>query len=365
MLNLYQIRKELHKIPEIGLQEFKTKKIILNILKQFDNIKIYEFDIPGILVEFSNSNGEYKLFRSDMDALPVFEETDCDFQSLHPGRMHSCGHDIHMTILIGLIEKVIYEKMEQNLLFLFQPAEEGLGGAQKILESNIWDKFEISEAYALHVNGSLPVGTVSTKPGIFFADTEEFHVIFKGKSAHVAHPEKGHNALAAGVEFYQIFHKALKGTSFEDSVICEFGKMTAGTVVNAIAANCTFEGTMRSYNPNDKKKIKTLLKQSTEEASNKHKVKPKINYLASFIAVNNNAILYEKLKRRISDLNIEFIPAERVLTGEDFGFFSKKYGGLLFWLGANQGEIHDLHSTKFLPDEKAIDIGIKIFMSLI
>jgi len=365
MLNLYQIRKELHKIPEIGLQEFKTKKYILNVLKQFGNIKIHEFDIPGILVEFSNGDGKYKLFRSDMDAISVFEETNCDFQSLHPGRMHACGHDIHMTILIGLIEKVVHEKIEQNLLFLFQPAEEGLGGAQKILESEIWDKFEIFESYALHVNGALPVGTVSTKPGIFFADTEEFHVFFEGKSAHVAHPEKGHNALAAGVEFYQIFHKILKETSFEDSVICEFGKMQAGTVVNAIAANCTFEGTMRSYTPNDKKKIKTLLKKSAEEASKKHKVKPKISYLASFIAVNNSAILYEKLRQRSSDLNIKFVPAERVLTGEDFGFFAEKYGGLLFWLGANQGEIHDLHSTKFLPDGKAIDVGIKVFMSLI
>ena len=240
-----------------------------------------------------------------------------------------------------------------------------MGGAQKILESEIWDKFEIFESYALHVNGALPVGTVSTKPGIFFADTEEFHVFFEGKSAHVAHPEKGHNALAAGVEFYQIFHKILKETSFEDSVICEFGKMQAGTVVNAIAANCTFEGTMRSYTPNDKKKIKTLLKKSAEEASKKHKVKPKISYLASFIAVNNSAILYEKLRQRSSDLNIKFVPAERVLTGEDFGFFAEKYGGLLFWLGANQGEIHDLHSTKFLPDGKAIDVGIKVFMSLI
>jgi len=365
MLNLYQIRKELHKIHEIGLQEFKTKKYILNILKQFDNIKIHEFDIPGILVEFSNGNGEYKLFRSDMDAISVFEETNCDFQSLHPGRMHACGHDIHMTILIGLIEKIILEKIEQNLLFLFQPAEEGLGGAQKILESEIWDKFEISEAYALHVNGALPVGTVSTKPGMFFADTEEFHVIFKGKSAHVAHPEKGHNALAAGVEFYQIFHKIMKEASFEDSVICEFGKMNAGTVVNAIAANCILEGTMRSYNPNDKKKIKTLIKQSSVKASEKYRVKPEINYLSSFIAVNNDAALFDKFKQRIRDLNIKFVSAERVLTGEDFGFFAEKFGGLLFWLGANQGEIHDLHSTKFLPSEKAIDVGIKVFMSLI
>jgi len=365
MLNLYQIRKELHKIPEIGLQEFKTKKYILNVLKQFGNIKIHEFDIPGILVEFSNGDGKYKLFRSDMDAISVFEETNCDFQSLHPGRMHACGHDIHMTILIGLIEKVVHEKIEQNLLFLFQPAEEGLGGAQKILESEIWDKFEIFESYALHVNGALSVGTVSTKSGIFFADTEEFHVCFEGKSAHVAHPEKGHNALAAGVDFYQIFHKKMKETSFEDSVICEFGKMTAGTVVNAIAANCTLEGTMRSYTRNDKVKIKTLLKMSTEEASENHKVKAEISYLSSFIAVNNDAALYQKFKHRISDLNINFIPAERVLTGEDFGFFADKYGGLLFWLGANQGEVHDLHSTKFLPDEKAINVGIEVFMNLI
>ena len=122
---------------------------------------------------------------------------------------------------------------------------------------------------------------------------------------------------------------------------------------------------MRSYTPNDKKKIKTLLKQSSDKASEKYKVNPQISYLSSFIAVNNDISLYEKFKLKISDLNIKFVPAERVLTGEDFGFFAEKYGGLLFWLGANQGEIHDLHSTKFLPDEKAIDIGIEVFFNLI
>jgi N-acetyldiaminopimelate deacetylase len=186
MLNFIKIRKYLHQIPELAFEEFKTKEYLLKILKMLKDIKIHTFDFPGILVEYSHGKGEYTLFRSDMDALPITEETGCDFASEHPGKMHACGHDMHMTILLGLIEKVSNERIEQNILFLFQPAEEGKGGAKRILDTGTLDKFPIKETYALHVKGDIPVGTVSTKPGIFFANTEEVDIVFTGIGAHVA-----------------------------------------------------------------------------------------------------------------------------------------------------------------------------------
>ncbi len=362
MLNLKEVRKELHKIPELGFEEFKTQKYILNILNQFPELKIHRFDFPGILVEYAFGDEEYKLFRAEMDGLSVYEETNCGFESEHKGKMHACGHDIHMTVLIGFIEKVVRSGIKRNLLFLFQPAEEGKGGAERILQTGILEKFQISEAYALHVKGDIPVGSVSSRPGIFFANTQEVKVLFHGKSAHVAFPENGRNALAAGVMFYRLIHQELKKeVPGNKSIICEFGKMQAGTVMNAIAAECALEGTIRTFNDEDMYKVKNIIKNSAQVSSKEYDLKYEINYLCYYRNVKNDVKLFEKFKKCLAKTNVKFCEAERVFTGEDFGYFSYKYKGLLFWLGADQGENYDVHSTKFLPDERSIDVGVDVF----
>jgi N-acetyldiaminopimelate deacetylase len=366
MLNLIEIRKDLHRIPELAFKEIKTKDYILNILKEFRGIKIHTFDFPGILVEYSHGKGDYTLFRADMDALPIKEETGCNFASEHPGKMHACGHDMHMTILLGLIEKVISSKIEQNILFLFQPAEEGKGGAKRILDTGTLDKFPIKETYALHVKGDIPVGTVSTKPGIFFANTEEVDVLFKGIGAHVALAEKGIDALDAGFEFYRLVNEKVK-EKFNNSkeILCKFGKMNAGNVRNAIAADCRFEGTIRAFLTEDHNSLKEIVKNSVKEISRKFNINGKCEYSNHYKALINDKKLYKKFVNKISDSKYTFREADKLLGGEDFGFFAEKYTGLFFWLGANQGEEQDLHSSKFLPDERAIANGIEIFWSLI
>ena len=166
-MDLYKIRKHLHQIPELGFEEFKTTELLKKILEKYSGIKIITFDFTGLLVEYSHGEGSYKLFRADIDALPIQEEESCPFHSQHPGVMHACGHDIHMTILLGLIDKVISADLKENLLFVFQPAEEGKGGAERILKTGALNKYNISDAYALHVSGEFAVGEVASKAGIF------------------------------------------------------------------------------------------------------------------------------------------------------------------------------------------------------
>jgi N-acetyldiaminopimelate deacetylase len=366
MLNLIKIRKDLHRIPELAFEEVKTKEYLINILRAFKNIKIHTFDFPGILVEYSHGKGEYTLFRSDMDALPITEETGCDFTSEHPGKMHSCGHDMHMTILIGLIEKLVNEKIAKNVLFLFQPAEEGKGGAKRILDTGTLDRFPIKETYALHVKGDIPVGTVSTKPGIFFANTEEVDIVFTGIGAHVALAEKGKDALDAGCEFYQLVNKGVK-EKFNNSqeILCKFGKMSTGNVRNTIAADCKLEGTIRAFSIEDHNSLKEIVKKSVKEISGKFNIKGECEYANFYKALINAKKLYKNFVNKINNSKYTFREADRLLGGEDFGFFAEKYTGLFFWLGANQGEEQDLHSSKFLPDERAIAIGIEVFWNLI
>lgn len=366
-MDLNKIRKELHKIPELGFEEVKTQKYILQLLENFDGLKIHTFDFPGILVEYSHGLGNYKLFRADMDGLPITESTNCGFESEHKGKMHACGHDMHMTILIGLIEKVVADNIEKNLLFLFQPAEEGKGGATRIINTGILDKFDISEAYALHVNGGMKTGVIASKTGIFFANTQEIEVVFKGKSAHVAFAEKGINALSAGVEFYlEIADEIKRKFPLEKSVICAFGKMNAGVVMNAVPAECRLEGTFRAFTNEDHEILKALIENVKSRIVMKHSVDAEIIYKSYYKEVINNERLFEKLKVKTSEIGVEFKEAEMVFTGEDFGFFTEKYNGLLFWLGVGYKEDNaDLHSPQFLPDEKAISIGIDIFFQLI
>ncbi len=365
MFDLINIRKELHKIPELGFEEIKTQNYILQLLKNFDGLKIHTFDFPGILVEYSHGNGKYKLFRADMDGLPITEETNCEFSSEHKGKMHACGHDIHMTILLGLIEKVVTNNIDENILFLFQPAEEGMGGATRILNTKILDRFQISEVYALHVNGGMTTGEIASKTGIFFANTQEIEVIFKGKSAHVAFAEKGINALTAGAEFYLEIQEEIKRIfPIGKPVICAFGKMYAGVVMNAVPAECRLEGTFRAYTNDDHKTLKTLIENVKTKIAKKHGINAEIICKAYYKEVVNNEILLEKLKEKALDMQIEFRETDKVFTGEDFGFFTEKYKGLLFWLGAGNNNA-DLHSPQFLPDENAIDLGVEIFFKLI
>ncbi|MBT3168722.1 MAG: amidohydrolase [Candidatus Cloacimonetes bacterium] len=362
MLNFKKIRRDLHQIPELAFEEFETQKYLLQILETFPNIKIHTFDFTGIMVEYSPNSGKHKLFRADMDGLPILESTACDFTSKNEGKMHACGHDVHLTILLGLIEKIISEKIEQNLLFLFQPAEEGKGGAKRIIENGILKNFDISEAFALHVTDDLKIGEISSKGGIFFANTQEVDVEFIGKSAHVAFPENGKDAIFAAIEFYLEIQKEKTRNS-----ICAFGKISGGTAVNAVAENCKLSGTFRTFSHRQHQITKNKIEQTVHQMAEKHQLKANLSFFAYYKEVVNSEKLYHKLKKITVKNNYKFIEAKKVFTGEDFGFFTDKYEGILFWLGARLENCKKtgLHSTNFLPDEKAIEVGINLLFQLI
>jgi N-acetyldiaminopimelate deacetylase len=360
---LYEIRKRLHRTPEIAFNEFKTQEIIINEFKDYKPLKITKFDPTGLLYEYSNGSGEYILFRADMDALPILEKTDCDFQSENIGMMHACGHDIHITILIGLIHHVLKNDLKMNLLFLFQPAEEGHGGAEHILKTGIFNNYKIKSAYALHVTGQFPTGTVGVKSGIIFGIPQEFDIEFFGKAGHVASPHKGKDAFLAALSFYNEINTVLsKKFPAQEPVIFHVGKITAGTVRNIIPDYCKFEGTTRTIKKEVKEQLNALLFKIAEQIEKTHEVSVKVNLLTSYDPVIND----EDLTNRFIDnlpSNVNVVQVDYSMTGEDFGFFSGLYPSVLFWLGSDTND--DLHSNRFLPDEKSIDVGLSIYINIL
>ncbi|MFA5667453.1 MAG: amidohydrolase, partial [Candidatus Cloacimonadaceae bacterium] len=293
------LRHELHKIPELAYQEHKTKALILKYLKEMtssqgvkDLFEIIEFpDSTGILVVYaaSTEDEDYQLFRADMDALPSDEKTGCDFASEHEGLMHACGHDVHMAVLLGLIQRVWIMRPKCNLLFLFQPAEEGHGGAQSILAEGILQRYPIAAAFALHVGSDLPVGTVSSKAGIFFGIPQEFDLKFIGKAAHLAFPEKGVNALACALDFFTGIEPALKELSVAERLIFHVGKMNAGKVRNIIADECLLQGTHRTLNVQTRQTINGLIQSHAGLAADRFQAKAELKLLGTYDPVVNDA----------------------------------------------------------------------------
>lgn len=374
-LDLPALRKDLHRHPELAFQEQRTNAILLDKLNEIkrcyagsdglDPAGFRIFELPsstGLLVEYSYGQGSYRLFRADMDALPVSEATACGFASLNPGMMHACGHDIHMTVLIGLIEAVCLAKPARNLLFLFQPAEEGQGGAQSVLAEGILQTYQIDSAIALHVGSEMPVGTVASRPGIFFGIPQEFDVEFTGRAAHVAFPEKGVNAIAAAMDFLDRMRRDIATLSEGHRVIWHVGKISGGAIRNVIADRCLLEGTHRSLEKAARDAMNELIRKNAVAAAETISASARTELLCSYDPVVNNPALVEELSQTCASLGISYRTAPVVMTGEDFGFFTSLYPGLLFWLGS--GCDQPLHSERFLPDESCIGIGVKALLAL-
>ena len=364
-IDLSEVRKQLHQIPELAFQEVKTRDLLLSYLQDLKGITVHSCaNSTGILVEYSQGEGAYLLFRADMDALPITEMTGCDFVSKHSGMMHACGHDIHMTVLLGLIYKVVATGVKKNLLFLFQPAEEGMGGAGSVLAEGLIQAYQIRHVFALHVSGKLPLNTVSAKTGIFFAIPQEFDVEFIGKSAHAAFPQDGKNALQAGIVFLCKMDEYIDNLQQQESVIFNIGVMSSGTIRNVIPDKCLLQGTHRTLSKELRDQINREIDKLAQEAARKHNLSYKSDLLCSYDPVVNDEELCSQLEKVCQKLGLDYQESGIFMTGEDFGFFTTLYPGLLFWLGAGE-EASDLHSDKFLPDEKCIPAGVDIFYQLL
>ncbi len=362
-LDLIQIRRALHRIPEPAYREKSTKALLLEILGQWPALKIHEFkNSNGLLAEYSCGEGDYRLFRADMDALPVTENTGCDFVSTRPGFMHACGHDVHMTVLLGLIEAVCERRIQRNLLFLFQPAEEGQGGAEAVLAEKLIQSFPVRQAFALHVASALPVATVSSRAGIFFGIPQEFDVTFTGRSAHAAFPEQGVNALAAARQFLNLMDSCIARLAQTERVIFHVGKLQAGTVRNVVPDHCVLEGTQRTLSQAVRDQVNRLILENCAKVARNTGTQYSVEFLGTYDPVVNDPALVLELQEVCRGLKLDYREAEIALTGEDFGFFTTLYPGLLFWLGS--GCEAPLHSDRFLPDDACIGVGVRIFTQL-
>jgi len=359
-----QLRHNLHKTPELAFQEFKTTELIINSVKALpgsDELKIHTPFPTGILFEYKVNDAQFILFRADIDALQIKEETEVEFKSTN-NYMHACGHDVHTSILYSFLEEVLKKKPTQNILFLFQPAEEAGGGAMEFYNTGVFNQFLIKNAYALHVTDEYPLGTISSTSGVLFASALEVDIDFIGESAHVAFPREGNNAFFALRKFLDASDKLLSETS--EPLLFGIGKINSGFVRNITPGTAKLEGSIRGLSEQKVNEFTQKIKNELEQIKNKTGVDYKFTKGAHYPEVIVNDELYKKYSKLLAK-KFDFLDCGNKMTGEDFGFFSQRFPSFMFWLGTSKGEKYGLHNPKFLPPDEVIEIGENIFMTIL
>ncbi|SET92662.1 N-acetyldiaminopimelate deacetylase [Salinibacillus kushneri] len=357
---MIKIRRELHQIPELGFQEVKTQKYLLDFIHDLpqDHLKVETWK-TGIFVKVEGTVGDKTIgYRTDMDGLPITEDTGFDYQSKHKGNMHACGHDIHMTIALGILAELVENRPKHHVLMIFQPAEEGPGGAAPMLESEPMKKWWPDSIFALHIAPELPTGTVSSKEGLLFANTSELFINLKGKGGHAAYPHQSRDmvvgASAMVTDLQQIVSRMVDPL---DAAVISIGKINGGTVQNIIAEEAKLEGTIRTLNAKTMDFIKSRIEKISEAIELRFDCEVTIDYGSNYYQVWNQKKYVDQFEREMSLIEVPYQQANQAMTGEDFGYMLKEIPGFMYWLGVDSP--YGLHHAKLNPDEEAIETGIK------
>ena len=349
---LKRVRETLHRYPEEGNSEYFTSEFLEAELKSLglDVDRILGTALVAVL--HGGKPGRKVALRADMDALPVTEATSCSFSSENKGMMHACGHDIHMTAALGAAKLLASKRNNLNgdIVFLFQPDEEGKGGAQRMIEAGALEG--VKAVFGGHVSPDLPLGTVGIRYGKFYAASDVITVKVHGKSCHGATPEKGADALLAAVEMIKKLSE-LKPSS-GDRAVLTIGQFRSGTACNIIADEAEFRGIVRTLGNADREEMRKLIRAVTEEVSACYNVRSELELSYSYGGVVNTdaetALMEESAVQVLGKEHVIRIQ-EPTMTTEDFGYFIDACSGCFCSIGA--GCTEPLHSPRVLPDSKA------------
>ncbi|MFR4478576.1 MAG: M20 metallopeptidase family protein [Fusobacterium sp.] len=361
-------RRALHQIPETALEEFKTKEYLKNYLISI-GLEPQEIVETGLFVYIEGKDKENCIaFRSDIDALNIKEETGAEFESKHVGKMHACGHDGHMTTLLGFAKYLTtIQPLEKSVLLIFQPAEESPGRAKDIVETGLLKKYNVKAIYGMHLFPELPEGTVASKEGPFFAQAALMTTTITGKSGHGAMPHKTIDPLMAFTKIVDGYQTIVsRNISPFDPGVVTIGKFCGGSAQNIIADTVNFWGTIRTFKEENTEFIIERIKEIHRgiELSYRVKIDEKIDIV--YPPVINDKELYKKFVDTMKDMN--YVEHEALTISEDFAYYQKEVPGIFMLLGTRseeKGFVHPLHSCHFNFDEKVLLKGVEAFARIL
>ena len=350
---LQAVRQTLHRAPELGNQEIRTSAYLRSILEPLGLTVENPFGTALCATLHGARPGKTVALRADMDALAVTEATDAEFSSRTPGVMHACGHDIHMTAAVGaaMLLAAHRETLCGSVRFLFQPDEEGCGGAQRFVDAGCLRG--VDAVFGAHVSPELPLGSVGIRYGKFYAASDTFSITVRGKSAHGAEPEKGIDALQAAAQLavrLVSLRTALNGERCAVTV----GTLQAGTAINVVADTAQLTGILRTLGPDSRARMRALVTDAAAEIAAQTGTQIDVQLHASYPGVVNDdgasQLVYDTAVHLLGEPNVAVLQQPTLMT-EDFGYYLSAARGCFYHVGA--GCAAPLHSPQFLPDIRA------------
>lgn len=371
---LKKIRRELHQYPEISNNEKKTSEIILRELKKMGCFKIKEnINGYGIIADLKGKYpGKTVALRADMDALQIEEETNFKWESKNKGIMHACGHDNHITMVLGagMILSKLKEELHGNVRLIFQPAEElsPNGGAKGMIKSGVLE--EVDNIFGMHVWPELPLGKIGIKSGPLMAASDHFTIKLKGKSSHAAKPNEGIDAIVAGAQFVSAVQTITsRNVDPMKSLVITIGKIQGGSRYNIVAGECFLEGTCRTFSSEVRDLAEKRMKEILDGICLVSGCKGELNYERGYMAVVNNEKMVEYFTKIAKGLYGEesVTKVDPAMTAEDFSFYLNERPGAFAWIGttAEEEKIYPLHNSHYNPNEEVLWRGSALFAELV
>ncbi len=355
---LVSLRRDFHMHPELGFQEYRTSKIVEEYLKDL-GIKTKRVADTGIIGEIDNGGDKRVAIRADMDALPIQEENKVPYKSKNKGVMHACGHDAHTAMLL-ITAKILSQKdFEGKVRFIFQPAEEGLNGARRMVQEGAIDG--VDYVIGMHVWSSLESKTIAISPGPILAAVDRFEIEILGKGGHGAAPHLSVDPVVCASSIIMNLQTVVsRNVNPMKSAVLTVGEIHGGTAFNIIPERVKISGTARSYDEEVHRLLEERLKDIVRNTSKSMGCKSRIKYeVLNYATVNDEELA--KLGREVAKKITKVVEQEKSMGGEDFSEYARIIPGLFVFLGTGnekKGTMNPHHSPHFDIDEDALPYGV-------
>jgi len=366
---LIEVRRDFHMYPELGMEEFRTQEKICEYLDDF-KISYKKIVKTGVIGEIIPKNAKKIIaLRADIDALPILEKNDVPYRSKIDGKMHACGHDAHTAILLGVAKilgdkKELLEELKLGVRFIFQPAEETVGGAKPMIEEGVLEG--VDRVFGLHVSTLLETGTMQYKYDQMNASSDSIEIEVKGKSCHGAYPGNGVDAIVITAQLITALQSVVSRMDARESAVLTIGTIHGGDTFNVISNSVKLTGTLRTLNPNIRKDILEKIRNLVEILPQSMGGEGILDSVPGYCALINENSMVEFVKNNGIDILGEDGVLEKQLPNmgvEDFSYYLENVKGAFFYLGARNSEkgiIAPAHNEYFDIDEEALHLGVAI-----